>query len=102
MLNQLYTLGNWMVKAGNEKTFIAEWQAFARWTAANQMGAGAAHLLQDPDHPRQFISFGPWETDSAIRAWRESPEFKAFVSKVRELCDEFQPRSLVEVARSAE
>lgn len=58
-VNQPYTLGNWTAKAGNEKTFIAEWQAFARWTARNQSGAGTAYLLQDLEHPQHFVSFGP-------------------------------------------
>ena len=100
-LNQPYTLGNWTVKAGNEKTFIAEWQAFARWTAKNQFGAGTGHLLQDPAHPQKFVSFGSWESPDAIKAWRECSEFKSFVSKGRALCDEFEPWTLVEVATSA-
>jgi heme-degrading monooxygenase HmoA len=50
--------------------------------------------------PGRFISFGPWESEEAINAWRERPEFKAFASKARELCAQFQPRSLVLVATS--
>ena len=102
-INQPYTLGIWSAKAGNEMAFIGEWNAFARWTAHNQPGAaGTAYLLQDSANPRQFISFGPWESSDAIKAWRDRPEFKAFVSKARELCDDFQPRSLVRVASSAD
>ena len=98
--NQLYTLGTWTAKTGNEKSFIAEWNAFAKWTTAHHVGAGMAYLLQDPEHPQQFVSFGPWESAEAIRTWRELPEFKAFVSRVRELCNDFQPRSLVVVGSS--
>ena len=100
-INQPYTLGTWRTKAGNERAFIAEWEVFAKWTASNQAGAGTGYLLQDPEHPQQFISFGPWENADAIQAWRERSEFKVFVSKVRELCDDFQPRSLVLVSSSA-
>lgn len=99
--NQLYTLGNWTTKVGNEQAFIAEWEKFAKWTALHQKGAGVGNLLQDPEHPRQFVSFGPWDSPEAIKAWREQPEFKAFVSKVRDLCEDFQPRNLVLVASSA-
>src|SRR6266404_3486885 len=102
MVNQPYTLGIWSAKAGNEKAFIGEWNAFANWTALNQPGAGVAYLLQDSVNPREFISFGPWENMEAIKAWRDRAEFKAFVSRVRELCDDFQPRSLVQVASSAD
>src|SRR5260221_14289740 len=97
-----YTLGIWTAKPGKEQAFIAEWEAFARWTGTNIQGTGTAPLLQDSDHPEQFISFGPWQNPEAIKAWRVSVEFKAFVSKVRELCDDFRPRSLVEVASSSE
>jgi quinol monooxygenase YgiN len=98
--NQIYTLGNWTTKVGNEQAFITEWQTFAQWTAQHQQGAGIGYLLQDPDHPQQFVSFGPWESPEAVKAWRERPEFKAFVLKVRELCEDFQPRTLVLVASS--
>ncbi len=92
---QPFTLGIWTAKAGCETAFITEWTKFAQWTASTQPGAKTGILLQDPSHPRQFISVGPWESMEAIRSWRESSEFKAFAKKVQELCDEFQPRSLV-------
>ncbi|HTK81478.1 MAG TPA: antibiotic biosynthesis monooxygenase family protein [Bacteroidota bacterium] len=97
---QPYTVGTWIVKAGSEQKFIAEWARFARWTAANQPGAGTGTLLQSRDRSQEFISFGPWESADAIRAWRERPEFIAFVSTVRELCDNFIPQSFERVASS--
>lgn len=99
-IKQPFTLGVWKVKPGNEDTFISEWRAFAHWTAEHQAGALRAALLQDSDRPEQFISFGPWENTEAIKAWRERPEFTAFVSKARQLCDEFEPHSLMLVASS--
>lgn len=100
--NQPYTHGLWIVKAGNERAFIEEWSRFAKWTAKNHSGAGKAYLLQDSDNPQQFVSFGPWENTESIKTWREDPEFKKFVSKAKELCDSFQPRSLRRVASSAD
>jgi heme-degrading monooxygenase HmoA len=99
-VGQPYTLGLWTAKAGKEKMFIAEWKAFSAWTAEHQPGAKKGYLLQDSRNPQQFISFGPWENAEVINAWRESPEFRDFGMKVRELCDEFQPRSLLLVATS--
>lgn len=99
-IGQPYTVGLWTAKPGCEKKFIAEWTAFAKWTATSQHGTGKGYLLQDPEHPQQFVSFGAWQSADAIKAWRESPEFKAFGQKVRELCDDFQPRSLALVAGS--
>lgn len=93
--NQPYTLGLWTVKEGKEDDFIAEWEGFAKWTSRNQHGARDAYLLRDLNNPRLFISFGPWDDAEAIATWRGRPEFKAFVAKAKELCDDFQPRSLV-------
>jgi heme-degrading monooxygenase HmoA len=101
-LNQSFTLGNWTVKLGSEKTFIAEWEAFARWTFKNQPGAATAFLLQDPEHPQQLISFGSWGNAELIKAWRERPEFKAFTSRAKELCEGFKTHSLRLVAASEE
>jgi len=79
--DQLYTLGVWTVKAGQESTFVAEWDAFAKWTAKSHPAAGDAYLLKDAEHPQQFISFGPWDSPEAVKAWRERPEFKVFVRR---------------------
>jgi len=100
--NHPYTVGLWTVKPGKEKAFIAEWVEFAQWTSKNQPGAQTGYLLQDAKHPEQFISFGPWESEEAYNNWRERPEFKAFGLKVRDLCTEFQPRSLAVVGSSEE
>ena len=100
--DQLYTLGVWTVKAGQESTFVAEWDAFAKWTAKSHPAAGDAYLLKAAEHPQQFISFGPWDSPEAVKAWRERPEFKVFVMKVRTLCDDFQPKTLTVAASSAE
>ena len=97
-LNQPFTVGKWMTKAGREAAFVAEWKQFADWTAGNQPGAGTGYLLQDPERPQNFLSFGPWENAEAIQAWRDRPEFKAFASRAKELCEEFLPQSFVLVA----
>lgn len=68
-----YTVGVWMVKAGNEDAFIRAWAAFARWTVDNVPGAREARLLQDMDRPQWFISLGPWDDADSIDAWRQRP-----------------------------
>lgn len=97
-LHQPFTWATWMVKPGNEEAFIAAWKAFAEWSVKNQPGAADAYLLQDLHQPRQFASFGAWETLDAIKAWRESNEFKDFVSSAKSLCDEFYPHTFHLVA----
>ncbi len=90
----IYTLGIWTVKPDKEKEFINAWTEFANWTDKNISGPGKAYLLQDEKNPLRFISFGPWDNEKSIQEWRESPDFKSFVTKVRELCDDFQPNTL--------
>jgi heme-degrading monooxygenase HmoA len=96
----IYTLGIWTVKSDKEKEFINEWTSFANWTSDNIKGAGKGYLLQDKENALRFISFGPWKDESSIQKWRDSEEFKNFVTKVKGLCDDFQPNTLMEVSTS--
>jgi heme-degrading monooxygenase HmoA len=93
-LKETYTLGIWTVKPGKEGEFIRDWASFADWTSENISGTGKAYLLQDEKSSLRFISFGPWDNPGSIQKWRESTEFKNFVTKVKDLCDEFQPNTL--------
>lgn len=100
VVHQPYTAATWIVKAGREESFIAEWERFAKWTAAHQQGAGTGTLLRSKERPQEFLSFGPWEGTEAIKAWRERAEFIAFVSKAREMCVDFKPQLFERVASS--
>jgi quinol monooxygenase YgiN len=95
---QPYTLGIWKVKPGNEENFLSQWKAFAIWTSQNQPEAGTGCLLRDLDDPQKFISFGPWRDSAAIDRWRSTPEFRAFVGRVKALCEGFEPHSMEVVA----
>lgn len=95
-----YTLGIWTVKPGMGEEFIREWTSFAEWTNKNISGSGKAYLLQDEKNPLRFISFGPWADERTIQKWRDSSEFKEFVIKAKELCDDFQPNTLKVVSTS--
>src|SRR5215208_5491158 len=95
---QIWTLGRWRARPGRAEDFREAWRSFANWTKANQAGAGSAYLGQDESDPQNFFSFGPWDNASSVASWRSRPEFAAFVAQVRELCEDFQPFSLREVA----
>ncbi len=93
--DQVYTFGLWYTKPGKEAKFVAAWESFARWTSKHQTGmAGEARLLQDIDQPRRLVSIGGWTDNQRVQAWRESPEFRAFFAKAKELCEETQPHML--------
>jgi heme-degrading monooxygenase HmoA len=97
---ETYTLGIWKVKPGKETEFISEWTSFANWTNDNISEARKAYLLKDENFPLKFISFSPWKDEKAIDTWRGSEEFKAFVTKVNNLCDDFKPNQLKVVSTS--
>jgi quinol monooxygenase YgiN len=90
-LDFVYSVGLWTARAGKEETFKKSWEDFATWSKNNIPGAITALLLQDREDPRKFLTVGPWKDEPSVQTWRASPEFKAFVSQVKGLCDEFRP-----------
>lgn len=83
-----YTASVWQVKAGQEDTFVQEWTTNTQATLGLP-GNGGALLLQDRMNPSRFISFQPWESDEAMAAMRQVPGFRDWVSRARELCDDY-------------
>ncbi len=98
-LGQPFGYAVWNVKSGREGEFVSAWEAFARWTKANQPGAeGGAYLLRDVEKPGRFITIGPWKDVGSLLDWRSKPEFKDFFRRMREICDEVSPVTLSLVA----
>jgi heme-degrading monooxygenase HmoA len=90
----------WSVKEGNEEAFIRAWQEFAQWTLRHHPGAEEAGLLQDDERPRLFFVFRPWRDLKSIQAWRQSSEFREFITEAMKLCDDVQPHFLKMVAHA--
>lgn len=90
-MSELYTCGTWTVIAGREDDFVAAWRDLAEWTAQEMPGASWARLVQRSDAPNVFLSFGPWESEDAIAAWRDSAGFQERVGRIRELLEAFEP-----------
>jgi quinol monooxygenase YgiN len=97
---QLHTLTIWSVKEGNEEAFIRSWQEFAQWTLRHHPGAGEADLLRDDERPRLFVVLRRWKDTRSIEAWRQSPEFREFITEAMKLCDDVQPHFLKTVAQA--
>lgn len=97
-MGTLYTSGNWVAKPGKELEFIATWRELAEWTKREIRGSGQAMLLRDRTDRRRFLSFGPWESLGAIDVWRAHPGFVQRVTKLRELLETLEPRTLEVVA----
>ena len=93
MDENLYTLGVWLVKAGNEDAFIKAWGEFAEWTKSSFAGASSVVLLRDRSEPRRFVSVGPWRSEKDVQEWRASEGFRTRVEELKPLLERFEPGS---------
>lgn len=98
MSDEVYTLGEWRVKAGREADFIAAWQALGRYFAELPNPPGEGTLVQSVDDPQLFYSFGPWDRLEDIEEMRSQPETPAEIGKLMELCEEGRPGAFRVVA----
>ena len=87
---ETYTSGTWIVKPGAEDAFVQAWTEFVTW-GAGMAGSGTFRLIRDLDVPGRYVSFAPWESFEAQQAWKEQPEFRERIGRVRSHCEDFQP-----------
>ena len=87
---ETYTSGVWIVKPGEEEAFVQEWTDFVTW-ASSMPGSGSFRLVRDVEHPGTYLSFAPWESFDAQNSWKEQPEFRERIMRVRSHCEDFQP-----------
>jgi heme-degrading monooxygenase HmoA len=90
---ETYTSGHWLVKPGEEDAFVQAWTEFVEWGSGSS-GSGTCRLVRDLEVPGRYMSFAPWESFDAQRAWKEDPEFRERIGRVRAHCDEFEPATL--------
>jgi heme-degrading monooxygenase HmoA len=90
---ETYTSGLWLVKDGEEDAFVQAWTDFVEW-GRGFPGSGTFRLVRDLEVPRRYVSFAPWESFEAQRGWKEDPEFRERIGRVRAHCDEFEPSTL--------
>jgi heme-degrading monooxygenase HmoA len=97
MAKQPYTHTTWQVKPDLEAEFVERWSEWAEWS--HQQGLGPpALLLRDLENPETFVSFGPWESITAVRSWRARPGYQERVARMLEVLESFEPRTLEVVA----
>jgi heme-degrading monooxygenase HmoA len=87
---ETYTNGIWVTKAGEEDEFVAAWRDFVSW-GSTWPGSGTFRLVRDVDLPQRYMSFAPWESFEAQRAWKESDEFKERIGRVKRHTTDFTP-----------
>jgi heme-degrading monooxygenase HmoA len=96
-MSTIYTSGTWRPTPGREDAFVEAWEQFAAW-ASRLPGAGRLQLTRDLNETGRYVSFGDWASESAVRAWKSSPEFKERMAQVLQHVGEFQPTELGLVA----
>jgi heme-degrading monooxygenase HmoA len=69
VVTETYTSGVLKVEPGREDDLVAAWTEFVEW-ASEQPGSGTFRLVRDVEHSSRFMSFAPWESFGAQRAWR--------------------------------
>lgn len=89
-VSSVYTSGIWDVKEGKEEAFAKRWEEFASGTKKDTPSGISFLLIQSTSNPKRFISIGEWESSDAVKAWRESADFKKSFAELRELCENIQ------------
>jgi heme-degrading monooxygenase HmoA len=100
-MGQVYSVGLWTVKPGREDEFVAAWSEFAEWTRREISPTAVGTLLRDRETANRFVSFGPWESEEQMEAWRAHPGFGEQVAGIRELLENFSPGTFEQVAGGA-
>jgi len=89
-MTETYTSGLWLVRPGEEDAFVRAWTEFVTW-ASTMPGSGVFRLVRDVDSPGRYVSFAPWESFEAQAAWKQLPEFRERIGRVRSHCENFEP-----------
>jgi heme-degrading monooxygenase HmoA len=97
-MTETYTSGAWIVKPGEDEAFVRAWTDFVTW-AGGMPGSGTFRLVRDVDQPAHYMSFAPWESFDAQQAWKDQPEFRERIARVRSHCEDFQPSTSELVTR---
>src|SRR5262249_2978025 len=91
MSDDFYTLASWHIQEGQEREFLRVWQEELAPAFLQISPSTHGTLIQSLEDPRQFYSFGPWESLEQMQAARSDPRARAVIGKLIALCDEAKP-----------
>src|SRR5690348_4263240 len=97
MMSDIYVVGHWNVKPGQEDAFKKAWADIARPTFERFSGSTSVVLLQDTTSPLRFMSMGAWRGRGSIEVWRSSPEFADAVERIKPMLESFEAGTLAPV-----
>ena len=98
--DEVYTLGRWIVKAGQEAAFTQAWEELGAFflSLPEPPGPGPGTLVQSTESSRLFYSFGLWPGAGAVAAMRANPRTPGEIGKLAALCEEATPGMFRQVA----
>jgi hypothetical protein len=102
MESDIFTLGAWKAKPGQEQAFVAAWKGLGDFFYSLPNPPGPGTLVQSLEDPTQFYSFGPWRSLEGIQAMRSDPRTPERIGKLAALCEEAKPGTFRVVARVPE
>lgn len=91
MADTFYTLASWYIQEGRETEFLRIWKEELAAAFLSVNAAAKGTLIQSLEEPRQFYSFGPWESLEEMRAARSDPSVGKAIRKLVSLCTEAKP-----------
>ena len=91
--DEVYTLGRWVVKAGQEAAFIEAWKELGAFflSLPEPPGPGPGTLVQSTDNPELFYTLRPWPSAGAVAAMRANPRTPSESGRLATLCEEYTP-----------
>jgi heme-degrading monooxygenase HmoA len=92
-MSELVTTGTWIVRPGEEDSFVQDWTSFVEW-AATQPGATTFRLGRDAMEGAKFISFAAWADADSAHAWKAQPEFGELLGRARAHTTHFESHEL--------
>jgi heme-degrading monooxygenase HmoA len=87
---QVYSSGEWLVRAASEEEFIQRWTTFSESMLSNAPGTVSFVLVRSNEDPRRFLSLTAWENQEAQQAWRATPQAQELRDRCQELCEEVE------------
>ena len=96
-MSELVTTGTWLIRAGEEAAFVEEWTRFAEW-AASFPGSTTLRLGFDVVDPQRYMSFAAWASADAAHAWKQTPDFRDRMARLRQHVEAFEPTEVSVVA----
>jgi heme-degrading monooxygenase HmoA len=91
MADRYYTLASWYVRDGQAEEFVRIWQEELAPAFRRVSPEATGTLIQSLEDPRQYYSFGPWESLEAMQQARSDPAAGEAIGKLVSHCERAQP-----------